>query len=398
MSKKNNIVVFISASIFISAAAFTIIHTNIKDNTAKDEEMALEQFRALPYLSYAEEKADKTKKGVVFYDKEKAFEGYNLCSGILMDMEGNTVHDSELLREVILDNGYIIKGDYRGMGKYRWDLTPIWERKDLKIHHDITLTPDDTILTIAKEVYEYNGRKVEFDIIVELDQNGDELARWSAWENLEYIKQFHNPILLDKTGGKIERIFLEKHSEFGGDYDYHHLNSIQALPENPLAEDKRFQKGNWLISLRNLSLVLILDKDTKKVAWSLGPEEVEWQHMPRMLSSGNILIFDNGKSKRRYSRVIELNPATKEIVWEYRADPPESFLCISKGSAQRLPNGNTLIADSQNGRAFEVTKEKEIVWEWYNPRFDKEGKRETIGRIIRYPRDMIDKILKENKN
>jgi hypothetical protein len=37
------------------------------------------------------------------------------------------------------------------------------------------------------------------------------------------------------------------------------------------------------------------------------------------------------------------------------------------GSSQRLSNGNTLIIESNDGRAFEVTAEGEVVWEFYNP-------------------------------
>ena len=34
---------------------------------------------------------------------------------------------------------------------------------------------------------------------------------------------------------------------------------------------------------------------------------------------------------------------------------------------QRLPNGNTLICESDAGRIFEVTQDKEIVWDYYSP-------------------------------
>jgi hypothetical protein len=33
-------------------------------------------------------------------------------------------------------------------------------------------------------------------------------------------------------------------------------------------------------------------------------------------------------------------------------------------SAQRLPNGNTLITEGSGGRIFEVTSDHEIVWEY----------------------------------
>jgi len=38
-----------------------------------------------------------------------------------------------------------------------------------------------------------------------------------------------------------------------------------------------------------------------------------------------------------------------------------------KSSQQRLPNGNTLITESNNGRILEVTQDKVVVWEFYIP-------------------------------
>ena len=40
--------------------------------------------------------------------------------------------------------------------------------------------------------------------------------------------------------------------------------------------------------------------------------------------------------------------------------------------AKRLPHGNTLITEGSNGRLIEVTPDFEIVWEYINPRWDKE--------------------------
>ena len=79
-------------------------------------------------------------------------------------------------------------------------------------------------------------------------------------------------------------------------------------------------------------------------------------------------------------------------MWEYRADPPDSFYTASKGSSQRLPNGNTLIADSDNGRAFEVTREGEIVWDFYCPHEIEAGERAAIVRAIRLDPELLDRL------
>ena len=95
--------------------------------------------------------------------------------------------------------------------------------------------------------------------------------------------------------------------------------------------------------------------------WEWGQGQLEKPHHPTLLENGNVLIFDNG-NQRKYTRVVELNPVNRHIVWEYKADPPESFYTSFGGSNQRLPNGNTLIVETGKGRAFEVTKEGEVVW------------------------------------
>jgi len=101
-------------------------------------------------------------------------------------------------------------------------------------------------------------------------------------------------------------------------------------------------------------------------------------HDPKMLDNGNILIYDNGGSGgypqivRFYTRLVEINPVTEEIVWEFIQRPylPSSgsrFLSITTGGTQRVPNGNTISLDSNQGRVFEIAQQGEIVWEYINP-------------------------------
>ena len=81
-----------------------------------------------------------------------------------------------------------------------------------------------------------------------------------------------------------------------------------------------------------------------------------------------------------YSRVLEVNPNTGEIEWEYMGDPPNSFYSSVGSGAQRLPNGNTLICEQTRGRFLEVTPAKEKVWEFINP-FRFEDKSPTALRL-----------------
>ena len=94
---------------------------------------------------------------------------------------------------------------------------------------------------------------------------------------------------------------------------------------------------------------------------------------PNQLENGNILIFDNGTQRlhdsHTYSRVIEVEPQSKKIVWEYHDNPAYNFYSAFISGAQRLPNGNTLITEGLNGRIFEVTVQGEVVWEYVSPYF-----------------------------
>jgi outer membrane protein assembly factor BamB len=175
-------------------------------------------------------------------------------------------------------------------------------------------------------------------------------------------------------------------------FDYFHLNTITVIPENGVGEgDARFRAGNLLICFRNVNQIGVLDKDTWEILWVWGEGELEWPHHPTMLDNGNILLFDNG-AFREFTTVLELNPVTERVEWKYNADPPTDFYSYSKGSAQRLPNGNTLICDADNGRAFEVTRAGETVWEWHNPAREL-ARRVTVYRMTRLPPDLVEPLL-----
>jgi outer membrane protein assembly factor BamB len=99
-----------------------------------------------------------------------------------------------------------------------------------------------------------------------------------------------------------------------------------------------------------------------------------------VLENGNILLFDNGFEQ---SRILEIDPQTNHIVWSY--GPNGSFFSETRGSNQRLPNGNTLITESDSGYVFEVTQTGETVWKFANPIVDEDtSEREAIWRMKRF--------------
>jgi len=346
---------------------------------------------------------DVSKNGVQYYDTTKVFDGYNLYEGKLIDMNGKLIKNWNFKYLSILDkNGnYYAQESYESLkwGKFTWDDKPIWIKK-LPIHHEIYITPENTIFTFTKEVHEYNRRKVEFDVIVEFSSEGKTLQKWSTWENLNELKKFHKPLELDTTQ-KISPTHKKNTSIWGGNYDYYHLNSFSLVPHNSMEKvHKAFTPGNWIISFRHGSMIFILDKDSKKVLWSgiydQIKDNIEGQHSVKMLPDGNLIIFDNGRY-REWSRIIKLNPVNMKILWEYKK---KDFYSMSQGYIQLLENGNMLITDSEIGRVFELDKNKNIVWEFYNPEFiskidENKTIRDDIYRMYRYDKKFIDEIIKK---
>lgn len=346
-----------------------------------------------------EPRFDAALSGVHVKNRTPCASGYNLFDGRLMDLDGNILKTWRFryLSTLLSDGRYLAQEFYESQkwGLFSWDDKPIWI-SSIPIHHDICLTPQGTILTFTKEMHRYKGREVDFCVIVEFDMDGREIFRWSTWDHLAEIKKLHKPLELDRPKFFFlpETAKRKRKTPWGGHYDYYRLNAIQVLPENPLGKiDRRFQVGNWLISFRHGSMIFILDKNTRQIVWKCVDADVrdrlEGQHAPQMLENGNMLIFDNGRY-RGWSRVFEIDPQNYEVKWEYC---DKNFYTLSQGFAQRLFNGNTLITESERGRVFEITPQKEIVWEYYHPETQNSsnsthpesyGRRQWIYRMVRY--------------
>jgi len=125
-----------------------------------------------------------------------------------------------------------------------------------------------------------------------------------------------------------------------------------------------FRAGNLLLSMCHLDSIAVVDLDQRRVLWSM--DGFVLQHDPRLTPDGELMVFDNAWKPGR-SSVTVLDPATRETVWRYEGSADQPFYSRTCGTADRLPNGNTLITESDSGRAFEVTPESEIVWEFFNP-------------------------------
>jgi hypothetical protein len=115
--------------------------------------------------------------------------------------------------------------------------------------------------------------------------------------------------------------------------------------------------------------VLIINRESGQLQWKYGSPNVFHQHHASALADGHVQIFDNGMHRvgTPFSRVVEVDPASSNVVWEYTGEPPEQFFSAHISGAERLPNGNVLICEGASGRVFEITRRGETVWEWITP-------------------------------
>lgn len=353
---------------------------------------------ALPYLSWSDEETDPEKLGVTVWDEERAFNGLNLYTNdvneaYLMDMAGRRLHTWTLPEkythcehfELLAGGSIVMVCVGQGLVKLDRQSAIVWELRK-PVHHDVAVRDDGTFLVpIVGRWRRYQGRRVGFDGLAHVSAAGEMLSRWRTWNHLEALQKLHEPSSLDEP--------------FAGEppkeaFDYYHLNTVEILPETPVGQqDERFRAGNLLVCLRNVHSIVVLDQDTLTPSWSWGPGELSYPHMPTMLANGNVLIYDNGVS-RQSSRVLELDPVRLEIVWSFEGDPPESFFSKRRGSNQRLPNGNTLICESEKGRVFEVDTQGELVWEFWNPEV-REDRRKRIYRFMRKSEEEVQNLFRE---
>ncbi len=254
------------------------------------------------------------------------------------------------------------------LGNTVWSYDPLTVGRYL--HHDFErLANGNTLLCTQQVVTDPTiapGNMYD-EVIMEVDPTGTVVWEWSTLANRAQlpITSAGWTYLSTRPAGAVRTLF--------------HLNSVQSLPRNRL-EDPRFLAGDVLVSYRDTNLVMVIRKSTGNVTWSMINRTIG-QHHARMIplglpGAGNILLFDNGGASgapllvRDSSRIIEIWPVDGRIVWGYEcvvgAAPSSwcktTFASAFMGSVQRLPNGNTLICSAEQGRSFEVDRNRQVVW------------------------------------
>ncbi|WP_070106193.1 aryl-sulfate sulfotransferase [Burkholderia plantarii] len=351
--------------------------------------------------------------GLIAHDPDLCAGGYTLIAPqtadgrvYLVDIGGEVVHQWQMpvrpgRHAVILPNGNL---GYNGShadsedryaswsmwhGGDFYEVTPqgevVWRYQDTAHHHDAQWLPNGNLLYAACSAVPsgfaervpggtaHAPDEVMYgDVIREVNRAGELVWEWKAWEHL-------NPEDFPIAPG----------------FGRYHWPLVNGLGVNA--------RGEVLMSLRTTSGIIAVDRQTGGVTMHIPPSLVSHQHAPVALANGNILTFDNGNFRTgahvAFSRVLEIDPASGEVVWSYADDMVNMFYSAFMGNAQRLPNGNTHITESASGRLFEVTPAGEVVWEYVIPWFgeypDEAARRTGPGQLnsvfqtLRYRREQL---------
>ena len=166
------------------------------------------------------------------------------------------------------------------------------------------------------------------------------------------------------------------------DGDIFHLNAAKFLSASQAAAIPGAAAGDLLLSIRNLDVIAVLSAAKGEIVWAArGPWHM--QHDPDVLANGNILLFDNRGDLARggRSRVLEFDPRSMQVVWEWPGQRNFDLFTSVCGSVERLPNGNTLIAETNRGKLIEVTPEGKIAWEYVIPERTLTGAGHTATKV-----------------
>lgn len=357
-----------------------------------------------------QQKVRRTRTGLIAHDPALAQPGYTLFAPMygdgavyLIDMAGEIAHRWQMpyrpgLYGYLLDNGHLFYGGklmedldrFEAWRRFKggivieadWQGRLLWELKHPDHHHDARKLKNGNVLLlclrplpadIARQVQgglpgsEAEGGVIYADYLLEVTTEGETVWEWRSWEHLDPATHPITP---------------QDHRA-----EWTHGNTVAETADD-----------NIVVSFRNISTVAMIERTTSKIIWELGPPPLAQQHDPRPLPNGNVLIFDNGTHRSdhpaTFSRVIEVDPRTSEIVWEYIDQSLFEFFSPYISGAQRLPNGNTLICEGVHGRIFEVTPGCEVVWEYVSPHFffeeGRPGLNNWVFRAFRYTPQEID--------
>jgi hypothetical protein len=335
-------------------------------------------------------------RGVTIHDGARAQDGVTLytsgheAAAYLIDMDGAVLHEWRRPFSTVWDPNAAVRrpqpdshvyfrkalvypnGDllvvYEGVGDTPYGYGVVKLDRNSEVvwkylrpgHHDADIGPDGRIYVLTHEIVDQPLERFDNlaaprldDFLVVLSPDGEELSRMS---------------LIHAVAASDYQHLLHTVSSYAV-ADPLHTNTVTVITAENAARFPFGEAGQVLTSFRELGAVAVVDPDGEDLVWAArGP----WigQHDPDLLPNGNILLFDNyghfAKPEGR-SRVLEFDPETMAIVWQYAGSPERPLESAIRSSQQRLANGNTLITESSGGRILEVTAAGDVVWQFVNP-------------------------------
>ncbi|WP_163273182.1 arylsulfotransferase family protein [Chelativorans alearense] len=339
----------------------------------------------------------RSDKGVTVYERGRAQDGLTLYTAgnapaaYLIDMNGDVVHEWRRAFSTVwkagaggvqkprpdefvhFRNAHVYpNGDlvalYEGNGDtpYGYGVVKLDRNSEAiwfypgRAHHQLNVGPGGKIYVLTHEIVDetlsgyghLESPRLE-DFLVILSPDGKELQKIRLASAIAESKYRH--LLYTMSSFSLA--------------DPLHANAVDYIDQKAAVNFAFGKEGQVLLSFRELNAIAVIDPQTEAIVWATqGP----WigQHDPDIQPNGNILLFDNRANyagPEGISRIIEFDPRTMEIVWQYKGTAEHPFASDIRGDQQRLANGNTLITEADGGRLVEVTPEGEIAWEFMNP-------------------------------
>jgi len=349
-----------------------------------------------------------------------AYPGLNLVTAVvadnhlgayIMDMDGRILHswdvdwfkiwpDARHLPEdatpqappgthihgaVVLDDGDLVY-NYEHLGMVRLDLcgNVVW-RLPYRTHHSIH-PDDDGDLWVSAQINHtsadprFPNYRPDFiePIVLKVSPDGKIKNEISVLELLH--SNDLNGLLLITSRDNFD-------TSVRG--DTLHLNDVEPFPAS--MPPGAFSPGDLLISLRNINAVLVFNAATGRVKQVWSGSFVR-QHDPDFVDGDTVSVFDNNnvapEQAGQQSRILLLTAGSAEQTIYYTGQSDAPFYSDIMGKHQWLPNGNLLITESMKGRAFEIDRDRRVVWEYFNLVGD--GHVGLLEEVQRLPERMND--------
>ncbi len=234
---------------------------------------------------------------------------------------------------------------HEGLGLVRYGAAGSDWALGLGIHHDVRWDDDGTLWTLGRKIEVVGGTARYRDEVLHVDAaDGSVLGRCDLVTAVERGSQ---PGLLAQTLRKDDPL---------------HTNSVVRVPAEASAV---LGGGDTFVSFRNVSALAALDFEACAVTWT-GRGNFKMQHDAILVEGPAVLLFNNGGHSGA-SRVMELSLPSLHTVWAWGGPPEMKLNSPQLGAVSRLENGNTLVTSSEQGVAYEVTRDREVVWAFHNP-------------------------------